>query len=259
MRRHVLSLSALALLLTAGPALAQEEVPPQELYRLRFEYLRWKPTLFAQFQHGAGETPGTLLDATSDLGVADQHTYSLRGAIQIRQGFKIRGSYTRLRYDGDVSAATRFTFGETTFQRSYRVFTSMRGALYSGDLELDLAKGVWGYFGVMLGAQLLDVDTVIVAPEERLQETKTLTKPIPVAGVTLRLYIRRLSLEGEISGIPAGGKGHALEAQAAARLHLSDRLAGTVGYRYVEIKGETAPELLDTHLGGLTFGVELSL
>jgi hypothetical protein len=262
-RRSGRSWPLAASLLLGVPAAAGAQdalLPSTEQYRLRVEYREYRPTLTGLVQKGFGDTPGTELDMEDDLGIEDQRTFEVHGAIQIRQGHKLRVSYTRVDYDTNVPEARRtFLFGSTRFERFSNIVTSAKGALYTAEYEWDFFKGRHGYLGALLGVKMLDMDWLIASPPTQ-READTLRAPIPSLGAAARVYAgRRLSLDGEISGLSLGSSGSAFEFQTSARLHISDRLAAQGGYRLVKIKGESGLDLGDMRLSGFTFGLELSL
>lgn len=252
---------AAALLVLALPAaaLAQEEIPSAEQYRLRVEYREFRPGLTGTVQKGSGDTAGTLVELDDDLGILDKRTFEVHGAIQFRPGHKLRLSYTRIDYDADVPEARRtFTFGETRFERFSNVITNMKGGFYSAEYEWDFLRGPYGFLGVMLGAKAVDLDWLIVSPPSQ-RETDTVRAPVPSLGAAARVYAGRLSLDGELSGLSIGSRGTVVEAQTSVRLHVSDRLAVQGGWRLIKLKAEDGLDMGDVRMSGFTFGLELSL
>ena len=250
---------ALFLLTTAGPLLAQQRMPPSEQYHLQGEYWRWTPDLTSTIAKGSGDVPGTLLDPKADLGFTDEKTYEFRAALQFKPGHKLRGSYTPLDYRGDQATPRTFQFGGSTYTRTERLVTSLKGGYYSAAYEFDVVKGPQGYVGGMIGATYFDVDSVIVAADSGRIERDHERVPIPIVGVAFRRYVGRISLSGEASGLTIGKRGHMYEIMGAAALHVSDRLAVQAGYRKLELHGDRAPDLIDLRLGGWQFGAQLSL
>jgi hypothetical protein len=92
-----------------------------------------------------------------------------------------------------------------------------------------------------------------------LREQETLRAPIPVLGLASRVYIGGFSIEGEVSGVTLGQRGHLVEVDASARIHVSDRLAAVGGYRLLSMKGVDGPDTIDIGISGWTWGFELSL
>src|SRR4029453_4699201 len=110
MNRTARALPAAALFLLPAAAGAQmvDDYPPQEKYSIRVEYRQYWPELTGEIQKGFGDQEGTLLNVKDDLGFQDENTFEIRGAIQVKRGHKLRGSYTPVEYSGDVSARRRF-------------------------------------------------------------------------------------------------------------------------------------------------------
>jgi len=237
----------------------REGLPSQERYGLRLEYSEFMPDLTGTMQKGSRDGAGSIVDLNDDVALAKERTFQVRGAIQFHAGQKVRGSYTRLDYHGDVTARRSFSFGESRFFRDNRVVTTVKGAYYGADLEWDLLKGPGGFLGALVGARMLDVDRVIVSPGDGQREQDTRRQPMPVIGVVGRGYTGRLSLEGEFAGLSFGNRGSVYEFDSGARFHLSDRLAVQGGYRIISAKPKDGGDLMNVRLGGWHFGLELSL
>jgi hypothetical protein len=256
------TLSAVLVALSlAGVAGAQDKgaLPPQEKYGLRLQYREFRPSLTGDAAKASGDTEGSTVDVTSDLGLADKRTFDLRATLQFKKGWKLRGSYTPFDYRGDVEIDRAFNYGDTRYGRFDHVVSSMKGAYYSADLEVDVVKGRHGFLGAVLGAKLFDVDAVLVNASANAREVDTITAPIPVIGLATRVYTGRLSVEGEIAGLSVGSRGSMLEAEASVRLHISDRLAAMGGYRHLSLDGKDKLDHVNLKLGGFEFGLEISL
>lgn len=251
---------AAALLLPAALQAQTPSYPPQESYGIRLEYREYRPAFQGEIQKGFGDEEGTLVDIVDDLGIEDERTFEARATLQIKQGHKLRGSYTPLSYAGSVDSARRpFTYGQTDFQRREPIETRIKGAYYAASYEFDFIRGPRGFLGATLGAKVVDLDATLVAPEQGRREQDTLRAPVPVLGAITRVYAGRVSLEGEISGLTIGERGTLIEFDTAARIHLSDRLAASGGYRYLKVKAQDGRDLGDLNLGGWHFGLEISL
>jgi hypothetical protein len=250
----------LAFLATA-PAQAQiEDYPTQEKYHLRVEYREYRPGLQAEVVNGTLENEGTPLDLTDDLGVEDDRTFEIRGAIQVKRGHKLRGSYTPLDYKGEVEESSkRFTYGNTEFQRFDRVVSSFKGGYYGASYEWDFVRGSRGYLGAIIGARMLDIDSLVSAPDKAQREINSVRTYSPILGVSSRVYAGRLSLENEFAGFSLGSRGSVWEFEISGRAHISDRLAVEGGYRSLKLKGEDGPDNGDISIKGWNFGLELSL
>ncbi|HEU0090864.1 MAG TPA: hypothetical protein VFS78_02050 [Vicinamibacteria bacterium] len=253
--------AALIALSLAGGASAQDSsnLPPAEKYGLRLQYREFRPSLTGQAQKGSGDRSGSLVDVTDDLGIADKRTFDVRGTLQFKKGWKIRGSYTPLKYSGDTEVSRTFTYGDTRYERFERVVTSLKGAYYSADLEWDFLKGPHGFLGAVVGAKMFDVDASLVNASINAREVDTITAPVPVIGLASRIYAGRVSVEGEVTGLSAGSRGSMLEAEGSVRLHISDRLAAMGGYRHLSLDGKDGKDQVKLKLGGWQFGLEISL
>jgi hypothetical protein len=253
--------SALIALSLATTAAAQDpsNLPGPERYGLRLQYQEFRPTLTGQAQKGSGGNAGTVVDVSDDLGLGDKRTFDAKGAIQFKKGWKLRGSYTPLSYSGDVESNRTYTYGDMRVVRFDRVRSSVKGGYYSGDLEYDFVKGPHGFLGAMVGAKVFDVDASLVDVSTNSREVDTITAPIPVIGLTGRGYAGKLSFEAEIAGLSAGSRGSMYEAQGSIRLHISDHLAASGGYRYLSLDGKDNRDEVKLKLGGWIFGLELSL
>ncbi len=258
MRRALVLTLALAGL-RAAPAVAQEGPPGPERYHLRIEYLWWWPDPSGQLQKGVSDQEGTLLDL-GELGIQSDHSNELRALLRLGTAWKLRGAWSPLDFHGDVEAGRTFVYGTVEVQANERVISSLKGNYGSADLEWDFLRVRQGFLGLLAGAKFVDVDTLLlnVATEERVLETQRL--PIPSFGLTGRVYPHpRFSLEGELSGLTIGDRGHMWELRAAARFHVSDHLAATGGYHRVTLEGHNGRDFLSLGLGHWTFGAELSL
>jgi hypothetical protein len=251
---------ALGWLVLCPPGLARtQDLAPPEHYRLRLEYERWFATIDAQVRKGGGGLPGTEVDLKEDLGVEDSDSNEFRAVLRLGGRHKLRGSYTSLDFAGDVILERPFLFDGIFFRAGSETFTRVQGALWSAEYQLDLVQSGSGYLGLLLGVQYLDVDSVIVQPEEGERRTGTQRAPVPVLGASGRIYASRISISGEISGLTIGSRGTLYDVQAMARFHITDRLAVGGGYRLLSVRGEDGEDFLRLRDEGFRFGVELSL
>ncbi len=250
----------LALAAAAAPAAAQEPLPAAEQYRVRLEYLWWSPQPAGQLQKGFSDQEGTLVDAEADLGLQGSAANMLRGVLRLGTSWKLRGSWSPIDFRGDVLASRGFDYGSAAVAPGDNVRTSIKGNYGTVDLEWDFVKQPRGFAGLLLGAKIVDVDTLLlnVDTQDRVAETQRL--PIPVLGIAGRLYLGRwFSIEGEFSGLTIGDRGHVWEWLATGRVHASRRLAATGGYHRITLEGRNDRDYLNLELSQWTFGVEISL
>ena len=255
--------SAAALLLLILPAGAQAQMvlnqAPAEKYRLRLEYRWLRSQLEGEVQRGVLDVPGTDFDMKSDLGFADDRTWEARGTIRIGQSWKLRVGYTRLDYLGNIVLDRTIRYGGTSFGRGEDVTSTLKGGYWAGELEWDIVNRKQGYFGFLGGAQAPDVDTVISSPDtgKRVQDT---FRPVsPVIGIAGRAYTGRVSIEVFAKSFPKISGRRVTDAEATARIHLSDRFAIQGGYRYLSFKLEQDPDIANIKVKGWVYGVEVGL
>ena len=253
--------TALILFSLAGAASAQDSsnLPPAEQYGVRLQYREFRPSLRGDVQKGFDDREGTVVDVKDALGITDKRTFDVRGTIQFKPGWKLRGSYTPMDYRGDTEVGFAFNYGETRYARFDRVVTTVKGSYYSADLEWDFIKGSRGFLGAVVGAKLFDVDAALVNVSLNTREVDTVTSPMPAIGLATRFYAGRISFEGEIAGFSTGSRGSAWEAEGSVRLHVSDRLAAMGGYRHLSLNGKDGLDQVKLKLGGWEFGLEISL
>jgi hypothetical protein len=256
----VLALPAAALAQFGARPVSSEGLPSPEHYRLRLEYREWRPDLTGSMIKSSRDTAGTPVDLNDDLGLAKDRTFQARGEIQFTPGTKLRGSYTRINYHGDVTSVSHsFSFGESRFITGNRIVSTMKGAYYSADMEFDFVKRPGGFLGAIVGARMLDVDRTIVSPIDEKREADTLRQPQPIIGAVGRGYAGKFSIEGEIAGLSIGSRGSVFEFDGSGRFHLSDRLAIQGGYRVLSAKPKDGANSVEFRMGGWHFGLELSL
>jgi hypothetical protein len=257
----MLSGGLLGVLLGSRSASAQSG-PNAEHYHLRVQAYTWDTGIEGEIQKGFGADPGTLLDLTDDLGVADERTYGGDVSLQLKPGLKIRGSYTKIDYLGDTPARQNFSFGQDDYFLGERVVTAIQGKYYTAALQWDFVKKPQGFLGVFIGAKLLDGDFVIVSPGTTKRDVESGVGGLPVLGVSTRFYSgRRFSAQTEYSGMTIGSRGSVWELDLSSRFHLSDRIAIMGAYHRLRMKGEPTEgrDFFEVKLSGLSFGVELSL
>jgi hypothetical protein len=244
-------------LVAPGVLLAQDAAPPEH-YRLRLEYVYWMAEITGEVQKGATEEVGRV-DLKDDLGVEDENLNEFRAVLRLGSRHKLRASWISLDYDGDVVLDRLFIFDGTIFRQGERTVTSMKGDLWSAEYEWDFLQNSAGHLGLVIGAKYLDVDSVIVQPEVGRRETGTQRAPVPVIGLSGRLYVGRLSFSAEGTGLTIGSRGSLYDVEGQARFHISDRLAVGGGYRWLRARGEEDDDFLLFSDQGFRFGVELSL
>jgi hypothetical protein len=239
---------------------AQSELPPAEQYTLRVEYLWWSPTPQGEIQKGLGDRDGTLLDIQDDLAIESGSANTIRGAFRLGEGWKLRGGWAPLDFSGNTEAPQPFVYGTLVARFGDQIITALRGNLISVGLEWDFFRTRGGFLGATAGLRYFDVDTLMVNVDTTSRVAETWQLPIPVLGLAGRAYLGEwVSLEGELSGITAGSRGHLWEWLVALRVHPTEFLALTGGYNRLTLEGQDDRDFFNLRLGTWTFGVEISL
>ncbi len=262
MRGTCFLLAGALLLLIGSPlvALAQEQLPSEERYTLRVEYLWWSPQPQGELQKGLGDFEGTVLDVQSDLGMESQSGNNIRGALRLGRSWKLVGGWTPLDYRGDQEAQQPFVYGTLVGRFGDRIVTAFKGNLISTALQWDFVANSGGYLGVLAGVKYFDVDTVMVNANTSARVAEIEKLPIPVLGLAGRVYFQEwFSLEGEFAGMTAGSRGHLWEWLLALRVHFTDHLAATGGYHKLSFEGTDDRDFFSLSLGTWTLGIEISL
>lgn len=261
MRRAFLAFLALLVLAVAQRSAGQQgEGPPAEQYTVRLEYLFWSPLPEGQLQKGVSGIEGTLLDAQADLGLAEHSMNPLRGSLRLGTSWKLRGSWAPIDFRGDAVADRAFVYGTTVVRPGDEVVTTLKGSYVTAELAWDFVRRPQGFLGLLFGVKYFDVDALVLdaTTSSRVVETERL--PLPVLGLAGRIYLGRyLSLEGEVSGLTLGDRGHVVELLLAGRLHVTRRLAATGGWHRLALEGRDDRDYLKLDLGTWTFGAEISL
>jgi hypothetical protein len=243
-----------------GPAVGAQEVAPAERYNVRLEYLFWSPQPTGQLQKGFSEQEGTLVDIQDDLEMVESAMSPVRGTLRFGGGVKLRGSWSRLDFEGDAMAERFLSYGNVVVAPGQRVVTELSGNYFTAEIAWDFLERPRGFLGLLAGVKYFDVDVLLLnaSTSDRVVETERL--PIPVLGLAGRAYLGRwFSVEGELSGLPAGDRGHVYELMLAGRAHASRRIALTLGWRRLAIEGRDERDFFKLDLGTWTIGAELSL
>lgn len=244
----------------AIPATGFAQAQGSEQYRLRVEVLYGEPNLTGTIQKGFGEEEGDVIDLVQDLGVGSDSEWTFKGNLRLSESVKLRGSYMAIDFTGDKRLERNFSFGDESFYLGTQVQTSVLGSLYSGDIEYDFVRKPGVFFGALLGVRVFDVSSLLAAPAEGQRVTQEGLAPVPVIGVIGRYYLgKRLSAEAEFAGMTIGSRGKSYDLGVSARFHLSDRMAASVAYRKLMLKGENDRDSGDILHTAWNFGLELSL
>mgnify|MGYP001495199127 CR=1 FL=1 len=100
-------------------------------------------------------------------------------------------------------------------------------------------------FVVTAGARAPDVDYVLASPDAGKRELGTYRPVTPMLGIIGRVYAGKVSIEGSGATFATISGRKSVEAEIGARIHLSDRLALSGGYRYLSFKATAKGDVGD--------------
>ena len=260
MHRCLLPVLAGVILTLPIPALAQGAKPnPNEHYRVRVQYGRFASHLEGTAAQGVDGVAGTEFDVKQDLAMEDNKVWFVYGTIRLGAKWKLRGGYTSLEYNGETVLDKRISYAGTTFRIGEDVASSINGGLGAADLEWDFVNTGSAYLGVMAGARVPYVDTVMVSPDlgKRVQGSY---KPVsPVIGLGGRAYAGRVSLEGFATSFVRISGNRITDLEITTRVHFSSHLNISGGYRYISYSAQNNPDFGDFKVTGWTYGLEFGL
>jgi hypothetical protein len=259
MRTRALLLATL-LAASAIAAHAQGDTAPAEQYRLRAEYLFWSPQPAGELQKGVAGVEGTLVDVQQDLGFVSHAAGTVRGALRLGRSVKLLGSWAPIDFKGEATASKVIVYGTAVVLPGQQVASSLKGQYATAAIGWDFLQRRQGFLGLLAGVKYVDVDALVLNVDTGNRVVETERLPVPALGLAARLYVtRHLSVEGEVSGLTLGDRGHLWEIFATARVHVSDHLAATGGYHKLAVEGRDGRDYLNVELGAWTFGAEISL
>ena len=245
-------MAALAVLVTGHVAVAQV---------VDFEGRYWFTELEAHVKTSSDAIPGSNIDLTEDLGVEGINAPEGRLTFWPGRNHRIRLAYTRLQFDGDETLARTITFSGTTFSASSRVTT---------DLDIHYARIGWIWqpltipdllkFGGLVDVKGAVVDASLrtrgASPE--VKRSASVPFALPTLGLALDVTpLPMLQLFAEVSGLPAGGLGHVVDAEAGVRFVPIRFFTLLAGYRILDIRAEEGGDSAKLRLHGPFVGASL--
>jgi hypothetical protein len=117
-------------------------------------------------------------------------------------------------------------------------------------------------FGTLLEAKRISVSTALAAPDllSPVAASKRLSATLPTIGFVLDAYpTPGINIFPEASGISAGNRGHALDAEAGLRPALGTRLLLSAGSRYFDLQVNDDPDFAKLKNSGPFVGGVLRL
>jgi hypothetical protein len=197
----------------------------------------------------------------SRLGLATYDT-SLSASLRWRMSdrWRLEFAYDELDTRGGLANSSNLAFGRITIPAGYELDSSMKARTYFAFLGYSFAKEKDLELGGRLGLGVLDADASVgghafVGAMEVFAGPQDIgtTTLVPTVGLYATYALDdRLALEGAIDGI-AGTVGaysaHYLQLSGGVKYWLTDSLAVSGGYRFLDAKSEHDGNGLDTGIG----------
>jgi hypothetical protein len=240
---------AFALLLTHAVAAAQV---------IELEGRYWFTDIDGSVKTKSG---GTEIDLVDDLGFDRENTPEGRLTFFTGPNSRIRLAYAHLKFDADQTLSRTLTFEGSTFTVNSRV---------SSELEVHYGRLGWLWqpltipgllkFGGVLEAKGFVVDGSLRTrgntPEVR--ESTSFPLVLPTVGLALDVTPHQVvHLFAEASGLPAGGLGHIVDAEAGLRVFPVAFLGLSAGYRVFDLRAEKHDDFAKLRIFGPFVGAVL--
>ncbi len=222
-----------------------------EDYNVEFEGRYWKPKLDSTIKM-VENSIGTEVEAIDDLGFDEKEDFG-EGRLQIKffKRHKFNFSYLPLKWDGDRVLNRTIQFNGQTFNAGVRVQSELDLKLFKGGYEYDFIVGDHGFLGGAIDVMVADTHVQLKAPISAIDQTEDVTLPLPMVGLIGRVYpIKWVNLTAKVSGLPLGGYGHIIDAEASININPIKYVGISAGYRYLDFKAERKDDSVDYRLDG---------
>ena len=221
----------------------------------------WLADLDGSARIKSGSVPGSNIDLRDDLHLDHVGAPEVRLSVSTGLAGRLRVAYAHFDFDEDATLSRTIQFSRSTFAVNTPVET---------ELELHYGRVGWIWqplvipgilqLGPMLEAKGFVGDVTLrtrgVTPA--ITESKTFALALPTAGLALDVTpLGIVHLFAEASGLPAGGLGHFVDAEAGLKLVPLPFLAVTAGYRVVDMRIAHHSDFLNARLSGPAFGLSV--
>ncbi|HVN75362.1 MAG TPA: hypothetical protein VMT19_03525 [Thermoanaerobaculaceae bacterium] len=226
----------------------------------------WPATLTARVRVLDGQTdvPPDLstIDLKDDLGLSNKSLADGRLSLTTGPHSRLRVGFVRMDYSADHIVERTIVFNGTPYTVGTEVVTKLK-------LDYWRYGWIWEFvgtpsspvrFGTLLEAKTFSIDASLAAPRltPPVAEAKKLTATLPSAGLVLELNpVPMVNVFAEASGISAGSRGHALDAEVGVKIKPAPVVAVVGGYRYFDLEARDDPDFATIKNSGPYVGVAL--
>ncbi len=235
-------LACLALL--AGPAMADE------IFSLKAGYLVLSPE--GEFAGSKGGV-GTRIDMEGDLGFDDSEDVVLEGALQLGS-FRLSAGYLPIEYNGNGTLTTAIDFNGVNFPVGAEVDSDVKIDLYDLGLTYYLLNfddlPVRLQLGPELSVKVADAELSMVEPTTGVQESASITAPIPTIGLRARVAFADFLGATARVGYVEYSDNSFLDADAQVEFSPIPLVGIFGGYRYFDLQVDESDVFLDVQFSG---------
>jgi hypothetical protein len=246
-------IAILAALVFFCPAVswAEYDLFNAEDYNFELEGRYWRPKLDSTIKIVDSDI-GTDVKLVEDLGFDRKEDFGeARGQIKFFGKHKFNFSYLPLKWDADTTLTRTIEFNGQTYTAGTRVQSKLDLKMFKGGYEYDLIASRLGFLGFTLDVLLADTFVQLKAPDLAVDEKYDATVPVPMIGLSGRVIpIKWVSLTGKISGLPMGGYGYILDAEASLDINPVKYVGISFGYRLLRMDLEYDDNKADFKLDG---------
>ena len=224
-----------------GPALCRAEYDlfNAEDYNVELEGRYWKPKLDSTVKIVENNI-GTDVNLVGDLGLEEKKGFG-EGRLQIKffNRNKFNFSYLPMKWDADKTLTRTIQFDGQTYTAGTRVQSQLDLKLYKAGYEFDFIANRYGFLGAAFDVLVADNHVELKAPALAIDQKYDATVPFPMIGLAGRIIpIKWLSLTAKVSGLPMGGYGHIIDAEASIDINPIKYVSISGGYRYLNAKAK---------------------
>ncbi len=232
------------------PALSWGQVG--EDYHVEIGGRYWMPKLDSTVRVVESNLVGTDVNLVDDLGFDDRKNFG-EGHLQIKfaRRHKFNFSFMPLKWEAEKILTRTIEFAGETFTVGTNVQSKADLDLFKAGYEYDFLVGKSGFLGGTIDVLVAKANVELKAPALAITEKEEKTIPFPIIGLIGRVYpIKWIHLTGKVSGIPLGGFGYVIDAEAILGLNPVKYVGISGGYRYLQTNLKYDNNFLDFRLHG---------
>ena len=212
----------------------------------------WMPKLDSTVRVVGSNLVGSDVKLVDDLGFDDRKNFG-EGHLQIKfaKRHKFNFSFTPLKWEAEKILTRAVEFAGQTYTAGTNVQSKADLDLYKAGYEYDFLVGKAGFLGGTIDVLVAKADVELRAPALAIIEKEDKTIPFPIIGLIGRVYpIQWMNLTGKVSGVPLGGYGYVIDAEASLGINPVKYIGISGGYRYLQTNLKYDNNLLDFRLNG---------